>query len=194
MRLQSALVLANTTIALARPVSENFAIVKGKTGLDGVVMMVDPDGRGGSRAQTSMMGPAVVVDIANYRLRELRVEPVDPPLGATPEKMTFSLAAKYKSGFLLELGRERRIFAIGRLVDQQGPIANLPIKIRHLDDLGANSLSTFTSRNGGFQMLDIKPGRYEISYSSTTRWGSVIVDIPDTKNDIYRLGNVVVLP
>jgi outer membrane usher protein len=194
VRLQSALVLANTTIALARPVSENFAIVKGKTGLDGVVMMVDPDGRGGSRAQTSMMGPAVVVDIANYRLRELRVEPVDPPLGATPEKMTFSLAAKYKSGFLLELGRERRIFAIGRLVDQQGPIANLPIKIRHLDDLGANSLSTLTSRNGGFQMPDIKPGRYEISYSSTTRWGSVIVDIPDTKNDIYRLGNVVVLP
>jgi outer membrane usher protein len=194
VRLQSALVLANTTIALARPVSENFVIVKGKTGLEGVVMMVDPDGSGGSRAQTSIMGPAVVVDIANYRLRELQVEPIDPPLGATPEKMTFPLAATYKSGFLLELGRERRIFAIGRLVDQQGPIAHLPIQIRRLDDLGANSVSTLTSRNGGFQMPDIKPGRYEISYSSTTRLGSVIVEIPDTKTGVYRLGNVAVLP
>ncbi len=195
MRLQSALVFANTTFALARPVAENFAIVKGKDGLAGVDMQVDPDGSGGSRAQSSWLSPAVLVDLSSYRLRDLRIEPVNPPLGASPEKLSFTLLPTYKSGFLLKLGKERRIIAIGRLVDdQRGPLAHLPIEIRRLDDHDEKPVSTITSRGGGFQMPDIKPGRYEIRPSSTTRWGSVTVEIPETQDDLYRLGDVVVLP
>ncbi len=195
VRLQSALVFANTTFALARPVAENFAIVKGKDGLAGVDMQVDPDGSGGSRAQSSWLSPAVLVDLSSYRLRDLRIEPVNPPLGASPEKLSFTLLPTYKSGFLLKLGKERRIIAIGRLVDdQRGPLAHLPIEIRRLDDRDEKPVSTITSRGGGFQMPDIKPGRYEIRPSSTTRWGSVTVEIPETQDDLYRLGDVVVLP
>lgn len=195
LRLQNAIVLANTTFALARQVTDNFAIVQGKDGLAGIDIKVDPDGRGGSRAQSGWLSPAVLVDIANYRLRDLRIEPVNPPLGATPEKMTFSLAPTYKSGFLLKLGKERRIVAIGRLVDdQRQPLAYLPIEIWRLDNRDKKLVSTFTSRGGGFQMPDTKPGRYEIRSSSTKLRASVTVEILVIQDDLYRLGDVVMLP
>ena len=195
LRLQSTLVFADGTFALARPVAENFAIVAGKEGLANVALKVDPDGQGGSRARSDWLGPAVLADLPSYRLRDVRVEPVDPPLGSTPEKTTFLLAPTYKSGFLLKLGREARLVAIGRLVDEQrAPLVHLPIEIRRLDRPGEAPAATFTSRSGAFQMPDIKPGRYEILVPDSPRWGRVTITIPVTLDRLYRLGEVVLPP
>ncbi len=195
LRLQSALVFADGAVGLTRSVAENFAIVKGKEGLARIAMKVDPDGQGGSRAQSGLLSPAVVGDLANYQLRDVRIEPVDPPLGATPEKLTYALAPTYKSGFLLELGKEARIIAVGRLLDSQGRrLAHLPIEIRRLGDPDAKPVSTFTSRSGGFQLPEIKPGRYEVRPTSTTLWDSVVVEIPQTPDGLFRIGDVTVQP
>lgn len=192
LHLQSTLVLANSTLALSRPVRNSFAIVKGKEGLAGVGMKIDPYSSNNSKAQSSWISPAVLVDMPDYQLRDITIEPINPPLGVTPEKMTFPLLSTYKSGFLLELGKERTIFAIGRLVDnQQVPLANMPIEIRlieDLDNLEGKIISTFTSRSGRFQMPEIKPGYYEI----TTELGSVTVEVLESDQGIFRLGNLVV--
>ena len=198
LHLQSALVLANSTIALARPVKNGFAIIKGTKGLAGINMKVKPIGGGGINAKSNWISPAVLVSIPNYQLQKINIEPVNPPLGVTPSDMSFSLFSTYKSGFLLELGKERTIFAIGRLVDsQQEPLANMPIEIRRIEDLDnleEKTVSTFTSRTGRFQMPEIKPGYYEIRPTSATHVGSVIVEIVETEKDIYRLGDLVVQP
>jgi outer membrane usher protein len=192
VRLQSTLVFADGTLALARPVAENFAIVAGQEGLANVAMKVDPDGLGGSRARSDWLSPAVLTDLSSYRLRDVRVEPVNPPLGATPDKTTFLLAPTYKSGFLLKLGKELSIVAVGRLVDEQRkPLAHLPIEIQRLDRPEEKSVSTFTSRGGGFQVPDIRPGRYEIRAADRTRGGRTTVEIPATPDGLYRLGDVV---
>jgi len=191
VRLQGALVFADTTFALARPVLENFAIVTGQEGLAHVAMKVDPDGRGGSRARSDWLGPAVLGDLNSYRLRDVRVEPVDPPLGATPEKTTFLLAPTYKSGFLLKLGREPQLVALGRLVDEQGkPRTHLAIEIRRLDQPDGKPVATFTSRDGRFQVPDLKPGRYEIRAAAPERPLGVTVSIPAAPDGLYRLGDV----
>lgn len=193
LRLQGAVVFADGAFGLARSVSENFAIVKGKEGLADVAIKVDPDSQGGSRASSGWLSPAVVGDLASYQLRDLRVEPVDPPIGASPEKLSYSLAPAYKSGFLLQLGKELRIIAVGRLVDgQQQPLAHLPIEIRRLGEAGPKPWLTFTSRGGAFQLPDIKPGRYEIRPSAPAPWESVIVDIPQAPDGLFRLGDVKV--
>jgi outer membrane usher protein len=194
LRLQSALTFADGTLALARPVRENFAIVTGKEGLEDVVMKVDPDSRGGSRARSAWLGPAVITDLSSYRVRNVRVEPVDPPLGATPDKTTFQLAPTYKSGVLLKLGKEAHILAIGHLIDDLGaPIAHLPLEIRRLDQAGEPPMATFTGKNGSFHAPDLRPGKYEIRPGSA-RWGNVIVDIPESPDGIRRLGRIVVPP
>lgn len=135
------------------------------------------------------------VDLASYQLRDLRVEPVDPPLGATPERLSYSLAPAYKSGFLLELGKELRIIAVGRLVDGRNqPLAHLPIEVRRVGDASGKPWTTFTSRGGGFQLPDVKPGRYEIRPASPAPWESVMVEIPQSPDGLYRLGDVRIPP
>jgi outer membrane usher protein len=194
LRLQSSLTFADGTLALARPVRENFAIVTGKEGLAEVDMKVDPDSRGASRARSAWLGPAVITDLSSYRVRNVRVEPVDPPLGATPEKMTFQLAPTYKSGVLLKVGKEPHIVAIGRLVDDLGaPIAYLPVEIWRVDQAGEPPVATFTGKNGSFHAPDLKPGTYEIRPSSA-RWGNVTIEIPRSPDGMRRLGRIVLPP
>lgn len=194
VRMQSALTFADGTFALARPVRENFAIVTGKEGLDDVAMKVDPDSRGDSRARSAWVSPAVVTDLSSYRVRNVRVEPVDPPLGATPEKMTFQLAPTYKSGVLLKVGKELHILAVGRLVDDLGaPISYLPLEIRRVDETSEAPIETFTGKNGSFQAPDLRPGKYELRAGSGP-WGTVTMDIPESRDGMCRLGRIVLLP
>jgi outer membrane usher protein len=137
----------------------------------------------------------VLADLPSYRLRDVHVEPVDAPLGATPDRTNFLLAPTYKSGFLLKLGREPSIIAVGRLVnDAREPVAHLQIEIRRLDQPGGLPASTFTSRSGGFQLPDIKPGRYEILAPDNPHWGRVTVTIPATRDGLFRLGDVILPP
>jgi outer membrane usher protein len=194
LRLQSSLAFADGTFALGRPVRENFAIVTGKEGLEEVGIKVDPDSRGGSRARSAWLSPAVITDLSSYRVRNVRVEPVDPPLGATPDKMTFQLAPTYKSGVLLKVGKEPHILAIGRLVDDLGaPIAYLPLEIRRVDRASEPPIETFTGKNGAFHVPDLRPGKYEIQPGSA-RWGNVIVDISESSAGIHRLGRITLPP
>lgn len=191
VRLQTAVVFAGGSFGLAPAVSENFAIVRGKEGLDGVPLRVDPDGSRGGRARTGALSPAVVPDLGNYLLRDIRVEPVDPPFGATPDKLSYALAPAYKSGILLELGREPRILAVGRLVDARGAgLAHVPVEVRRLGDTAAPPLRTFTSGNGGFQLGAMTPGRYEITPMGAQGWNTIIVDIPAAPDGLFRFGNL----
>lgn len=190
LRLQGALAFAGDQIALSRPIRENFAIVTGKQGLAGVAMKVDPD-RHGSNARSDWLGAAVVTDLASYRLRRLRVEPVDPPPGATPESTTFQLAPTYKSGVLLKIGKELRIVAIGRLVDATGaPIAYVPIELRRPGFPEEPAIRTFTGRNGSFQAPDLLPGSYELHVPDAE--GATTLSIRGTPEGILRLGDILV--
>jgi outer membrane usher protein len=192
VRMQSSLAFADGTFALARPVRENFAIVTGKEGLENIDMKVDPDSRGQSRARSAWLGPAVITDLSSYRVRNVRVEPVDPPLGATPDTMTFQLAPTYKSGVLLKIGKEPQILAVGRLVDALGaPISYLPVEIRRIDGAGSASIETFTGKNGSFQAPDLKPGKYEIRLGDA-RWANVTVEVRQSPDGMCRLGRIVV--
>jgi outer membrane usher protein len=191
LRLQGALVFAESTFALSRPVTENFAIVTGRDGLEDTVLKVDPDSRGGSRARTGLFGPAVIGDILSYRVRDLRVEPVNPPMGATPLNTSFRLAAAHKSGFLLELGQPVQLVAFGRLLDAAGrPVAHLPIEVRRLDAPEAPPAVTFTGRNGAFQVPDLRPGRYEIVSTDRKREARTTIEVTASPEGLCRLGDI----
>lgn len=193
VRGQSALVFADGVLALTPQVAENFAIVRGKEGLSGVDMKINPDGRGGSRGLSAAISPAVAADLGSYRVNDIRVEPVDPPFGATPDRTSYSLLPGYKSGFLIELGKEARILAVGRLVDAKGQgVPHVPIEIRRLGDANGEPVRTFTGRTGGFQVPEVRPGRYEVTPTGPTPWNTVILDIPASADGLARLGDIAV--
>lgn len=195
LRLQSAVVFAAGTFALSRPVQENFVIVKGQNGLKDVGIKIDANSSGGSKAQSGWISPATLTDVPSYRLREIQIDPVNPPLGVTPDKTTFLLFPAYKSGSLLKLGKELETVAIGRLVDEQRkPLIHLPIEVRELNNDTAKLISTFTNRGGRFQIPNAKPGLYEIRSVSKTRRQSVIVKISESPDGLFRLGDVILPP
>ena len=101
--LQTALVYAGGAAGLVSQVQENFVIVRGKEGMADTAIKLDPDSTGGARGRSRWFSPAVVADLPSYQVRDLRVEPVDPPIGSAPERLSYAIAAAYKSGFLLEL-------------------------------------------------------------------------------------------
>jgi outer membrane usher protein len=194
LRGQSALVFADGVMALTPQVTENFVIVRGKEGLEGVPIRIDPDGNGGSRGRSAWLSPAVLSDLGSYLVRDIRVEPVDPPIGAAPDKLGYAVAAAYKSGALLELGKESRTIAVGRLLDaaRQG-LAHVPLEVRRLGaPADAPPLRTFTSRTGSFQLPDLRPGRYEIAPQGPRPFNTLIVDIPRAPDGLHRLGDIVV--
>jgi outer membrane usher protein len=195
LRTQGAIVFANGVLGLTPSVIENFAIVRGKEGLSGVDMKVDPDGKGGSGSRSSWVSPAVVANFGSYMMRELRVEPVDPPVGATPDRLTYAVMPTYKSGFLLELGKELKVIAVGRLLNSQREgLPNVPLEVRPVNDRAAAPIRTFTSRTGSFQIPELRPGRYEIAPAGPRPWNTLIVDIPRAADGVFRLGDLEVGP
>ncbi|MEI6810283.1 MAG: hypothetical protein WCN95_16310, partial [bacterium] len=170
-------------------------IVKGENGLKGVEIKVDPNGAGECRSQSGWFGPAVSTDMVEYRLHDMRIEPVNPPLGATPGVTTFSLLPTYKSGFLLKLGQELKTIAVGRLVDERHePLAHVSLEIRRLDTANAKVVTTFSGRSGNFQVENLMPGRYEIKPLPPTLLSSGIIEVSESSVELYRLGDVVLLP
>jgi outer membrane usher protein len=153
-------------------------------------MKVDP-GRSGSKAGSDWLGPAVVTDLASYRLRSLRIEPVDPPPGATPGNLTFQLAPTYKSGVLLRIGQEPQVISLGRLLDAQGaPIAYTQLEILPTGHPGQDAVRTFTGRNGSFQAAGLAAGPHEFHVADID--GAIDVEVPKARDGVAVIGDVVV--
>jgi outer membrane usher protein len=190
LRVQGALAFAGDAIVLSKSIRENFAIIEGRQGLAGIAMKVDP-GRSGSKAGSDWLGPAVVTDLASYRLRSLRIEPVDPPPGATPGNLTFQLAPTYKSGVLLRIGQEPQVISLGRLLDAQGaPIAYTQLEILPTGHPGQDAVRTFTGRNGSFQAAGLAAGPHEFHVADID--GAIDVEVPKARDGVAVIGDVVV--
>jgi outer membrane usher protein len=189
---QSALAFAGSSFALSRPIRNNFVIVKGQRGLKGTDLVINPDGSGNYVAKTTNFSPAIHPYLSPYRLSNIRVEPANPPIGATPPKINFTLFPSYKSGTLLSLGQDIQIIAIGRMLNSQHqPVANKSFEIKPAGKDGGKSIRVFTSRTGRFQAGGLQPGLYRIIPSSKSIFKAQEFKIPETTKDIVQLGNIV---
>lgn len=120
----------------------------------------------------------------------MRVEPVNPPPGVTPESLSFHLAPTYKSGLVLKLGREPRTLAVGRLIDAGGlPVAYLSIKVQRIGYPEEPAIETFTGRSGAFQIPNLSSGRYEIQVASPP-FTRATVDISEAREGVHYLGDI----
>jgi hypothetical protein len=71
-------------------------------------------------------------------------------------------------------------------------VAYLPLEIRRAGH-PEPAMETFTGRNGNFQAPDLLPGRYEIRMSASQP-AVLSVEIPETGDGMYQLGDIVVPP
>jgi outer membrane usher protein len=95
----------------------------------------------------------------------------------------------YHSGYLITVGSEYSVTAIGRLLDHEGkPVALLAGSAAEVGTSKHAPVIIFTNREGAFAATGLRPGQWTISMP--TKPGSVYrIDIPAKAKGVVRLGD-----
>jgi outer membrane usher protein len=160
--LQSALVYAGGTFAISRPVNGGFVLFKGEHSHRNTDFIVNPN-QMGYDAKSRGFWPGVMPSLTPYRIKTIRTQPVNPPLGASLDKTEFALLPGYKSGYRLAIGSKAAATVLGTLQDAEGePLGYQPLEIVSLDAKNPAKISSFTNAGGKFLAPGLAPGSYEI--------------------------------
>lgn len=156
----TALVMADGTWAVSRPVSGSFAIVAPNATLDGQDAEINP-GPLGPLAQADRFGPAVVSNLQPYTVGKLNLEAPTLPVGYSLGESRYWVLPSYKSGTLIRYGEAGAISVRGTLLGADGqPLALASGTVESVAD-GTETVF-FTNRAGRFALEAMKAGRYRL--------------------------------
>jgi outer membrane usher protein len=153
---------ADGALAFGRPVRNAFAIVDAHESLE------DGDIRIGrskdtQRGQIDLFGPALIPDISAYTQTSLPFDIENAPAGYNFGTGSFNLYPSYKSGFLLKVGSDFSLSAVGILNDGDGKPLALKSGTIASDQYPDRSITIFTNRAGRFSVQGLKAGEWVIT-------------------------------
>lgn len=158
----TALVFAQDTFAISRPIHNSFAIVAPRKELRGQKIGVNPQGDT-FVSKADLFGPAVVPDLTAYSPRRISVLAPELAEGLSLGQGEFVVKPAYRSGARIRVGQEGTISIEGTLQDMQGrPIALQAGDFIPLDKGADEAEPFFTDRQGRFFVENIKQGEYRI--------------------------------
>ena len=162
LRIGSSLSFADGSVAVGRPITDSFAIVRGHRSLEGARVEVESTAFG-RIAETSRIGAAVHPALASYIGRTLAIDVPDAPVTAELGLGSFRLLPPYRSGYRLTVGSANNVTALGRMLDAQGqPVSLTSGTAVDLAERGREPVALFTNRDGRFGVTGLAPGRWEI--------------------------------
>jgi len=169
LRFGTALAMADGVVSVGRPVQDGFAIVAAHPTLREAGVLVDPSGRSAA-ASTGMLGTALQPGLASYSERTLLVSAPDAPISADLGEGNFRLLPPYRAGYLLRVGSDYNVSAVGRLLKPDGTpltlVAGTASEIAHPD---REPIALFTNADGRFGATGLAPGRWRITMADADR-------------------------
>jgi outer membrane usher protein len=193
LRVGSALVFADSNVALSRPVADSFAMVVPRANLRGRTVGVDPV-EGSYTARADALGPGVVPELQSYVQRSFTVDVPDLPLGYDMGPDLYTVVPGYKSGTVIRVGTDATVLLGGVLEGAGGaPISLEAGEVLSLDEPGRKPQLFFTNRKGKFRLEAMKPGRYEMRLYAHPE-SSITLTIPEGQAGFYDLGSVRLPP
>ena len=190
---RTALVYADKTFAISRPVSNNFAIIQPKDFLKPYPIDVYSNLSSATLSRSSRFMPAVITQIPSYQDTVVYIDSESLPLGYDLGKSTYTLHANYKCGFKIHVGGKGKLqYAEGFLKDANGqPIVYRNIKVINESGLEEES-RVFTNSQGKFCFFHIYPGVYRLKVQGIDHQ-DIEVSIPkDSTQEIISLGSLIV--
>ena len=188
--IRTGLAYVDGNLALSRPIDNSFLMVKGVKGNRNCDIKVDPN-LAGYDAYSRPWLPAVQPSLQPYFVKKVRLEAINPPIGAAEEKTDFTLYPTYKSAYVLYLGSEATVIAYGTLLLGPGrPVGYQALKAVSLDDAKREPVTGFTNGEGKFQLPRLKPGRYRIDLQVEGTEKSVVFRIAEDASGIIPLGEI----
>jgi outer membrane usher protein len=192
--LKTSLVFVDGNFAMARPINNSFLMVKGVENEAACDILVNPSEMGYDAKGRNWL-PGVVPNISPYSVKKIRMEVLDPPFGSNDERTDYTIYPGYKSGYVIYMGSEATIIALGTLLFSPGaPVQYQTFTATPLDGKTADPIMGFTNAAGKFQLTRLKPGRYRIDLEGEGKAYSLVMTLPKKTEGIKSLGTLILKP
>ena len=189
LRLASSLALADGAFSIGRPIYDAFAIVRPHKSLKRTAVTVEPSPFGYT-ASTGALGAATMPSLSSYADRTLAVDAPEAPAGTDIGQGSFKLFPAYRSGYVLEVGSDYNVTALGTMVDVDGQsIALISGKATELAHPERPATTVFTNRQGRFGLTGLAAGRWRLEMLDA-RKSIFEIEIPQDAEGIVRLGEI----
>ena len=188
-RFGTSIAVAGGEVSVGRPIYDSFAIVKPHASLRQTNVIVEPSSFG-DVAETGKMGVATMPSLSSYSERVVTVDVDNAPPGTDIGQGSFKLFPRYRSGYLLEVGSEYHITAIGSMIDVDGqPVALVSGKATELAHPERPPVTMFTNRQGRFGASGLAPGQWKIEMLDGKK-SVYVITIPGEAEGVVRLGEI----
>ncbi len=189
IRAATSIAIADGTVSVGRPIYDSFAIVKGHKSLKGANVVVEPSAYGYT-ANTGSLNAATQPNLSSYSERTVAIDAPQAKSGVDLGQGSFRLFPRYRSGYVLTVGSDYSVTALGRLLNQDGEgvslVTGMATELAHPDRPG---VAVFTNREGKFGMTGLAPGKWRVEMNDDLK--SVFeIDIPSNAEGAVRLGDI----
>lgn len=188
LRAATGIAFAGGRFAVGRPVSDGFVIVQPYAGARDVSIEVEPSPEG-YYARSGALGPALYGQVSAYSPRTVTFDAPEAPPGFDVGQGALRLMAPYRAGYLVTVGSDYGVTAIGRLLKADG--TPLPLLAGVAIEQGGEGrrVEIFTNRQGSFGAGGLKAGRWRIEMPSEPPLAYELI-VPETADGIARAGDL----
>ena len=188
-RLGTSIALAGDTLSVGRPIYDSFAIVKPHHGLKGADVTVEPTPFGYT-ANSGSLGVATMPGLSSYAERTIPVDVANAPAGTDIGQGSFKVFPAYRSGYVLEVGSDYNVTALGTMLNADGqPVALVSGTAKEINHPDHPAVTLFTNRVGRFGATGLAPGQWRVEMLDPQK-SVYIIDIPADSQGIVRLGEI----
>ncbi len=188
-RLGTSIAVAGDSVSVGRPIYDSFAIIKPHRSLKGADVVVEPSPFGFT-ANSGALGAATLPSLSSYAERTVPVDVANAPIGTDIGQGSFKLFPPYRSGYVLEVGSDYNVTALGNMVNIDGqPVALVSGTATELAHPDRPALTVFTNKDGRFGATGLAPGRWRIEMLDNNK-SVYVIDIPEDAQGIVRLGQI----
>lgn len=185
LRLGGSLAIADGAAALGRPIYDSFAMVRGHRTLDGAAVEVQPTPEG-YLAASGVLGAGVAPNLASYTDQTIAIDAPDAEIGADLGQGSFKLYPPYRSGYLLTVGSDYYVSALGVMLDADGaPLSMVSGTAYEVGAEGKEPVTVFTNKVGRFSLNGLRPGRWEIRMLGDEP-ATYVIDVPENAENVIR--------
>ena len=191
-RLGTSFAVADGVASIGRPIYDSFAVVKPHKSLKQASVLVDPSPYGYT-ASSGALGVATMPSLSSYADRTITVDVENAPVGIDIGQGSYKLFPPYRSGYVLEVGSDYHLTALGVMLDVDGqPVALVSGKAIELAHPERPPLTLFTNRQGRFGATGLAPGQWRIEMLDTKN-SVYVITIPADAEGVVRLGEITPL-